>query len=220
VHNLEITFAKVYGQNAWNWSVEVDGLGEVVEGGTGTVQFNSSGTLSSFSYNSGGGRLIIEPNNGAERLIIGLDPGAIGSLESLIQFNRDFSVRARDLDGRAMGTLETISIDRNGVINGQFSNGVNQDLAQIAMADFNNPAGLLRFGDNMFITSPNSGAPMVVYVGTNARGQMSPGELEMSNVDLASEFTEMIIAQRGFQANARIIAVGDQMLSELMSFKK
>jgi len=220
VHNVTMTFTKISGQNSWNWEVEVDGLAEIIEGGTGTVQFTSSGTLSSFSYNSGSGRLVIDPHNGAELLTISLDPGTIGSLDGLIQFNRAFSVRAKDLDGQAMGSLESISIDRNGVINGQFSNGVNRDLAQIALADFNNPSGLMRVGENMFIVSPNSGAPVIVFAGTNARGQISPGELEMSNVDLAGEFTEMIIAQRGFQANARIIAVGDQMLNELVNLKK
>jgi len=220
IHNVTITFTKISGQNAWNWEVEVDGLAEVVEGGSGTVQFTSTGTLSSFSYNSGSGRLVIDPNNGAEILNISLDPGTIGSLDGLIQFNRAFSVRAKDLDGQAMGSLESISIDRNGVINGQFSNGVNRDLAQIALADFNNPSGLMRVGENMYIVSPNSGPPVIVFSGTNARGQISPGELEMSNVDLAGEFTEMIIAQRGFQANARIIAVGDQMLNELVNLKK
>lgn len=220
LHNVTINFTKVSGENSWNWDVSVDGLAQVVEGGSGSVQFTSTGTLSSFSYNSGSGRLIIDPNNGAEMMTISLDPGTIGSLDGLIQFNRAFSVRAKDMDGQAMGSLESISIDRNGVINGQFSNGVNRDLAQIALSDFNNPSGLMRVGENMFIVSPNSGAPVIVFAGTNARGQISPGELEMSNVDLAGEFTEMIIAQRGFQANARIIAVGDQMLNELVNLKK
>lgn len=220
VHNMTITFTKVDGENRWNWEASVDGLGEIIEGGAGYVQFSETGTLTSFAYNSGAGRLIIEPNNGAGRITISMDPGTIGGLDGLIQYDRAFSVRAKDLDGQAMGMLESISIDRNGVINGQFSNGVNRDLAQITMADFNNPSGLMRVGENMFIISPNSGSPVIVFAGSNARGQISPGELEMSNVDLAGEFTEMIIAQRGFQANARIISVGDQMLSELVNLKK
>ncbi len=219
VHDLNVTFTKIYGQNTWNWDVTLEGRGEIIEGGSGTVQFNSDGLLSSFSY-SDGSRLLIDPQNGANQIAIVLDPGDIGSMDGLIQFSREFSVRAQDFDGQSMGTLENVSIDRNGVLNGQFTNGVNRDLAQIAMADFNNSSGLYRSGENMFMVSPNSGTPVIVFAGTNARGQLTPGELEMSNVDLASEFTEMIIAQRGFQANARIISVGDQMLNELVNLKK
>ncbi len=220
VHNLTIHFSKIFGENNWNWDASIDGMGEILEGGSGSAQFTDGGLLSSFTNDSPGGRLVVDLHNGSELLSMSIDPGDIGSLNSLIQFNSDFSIRATDMDGQGMGSLETISIDRNGVINGQFSNGMNRDLAQIAMADFNNPSGLNRVGENMFILSPNSGTANVVYAGTNARGMITPGELEMSNVDLAGQFTEMITAQRGFQANARIISVGDQMLTELVNLKK
>jgi flagellar hook protein FlgE len=220
VHKLSITFSKHHGENVWDWEATVDGMAQIMDGGSGTVQFGPDGLLSSFSCNSSNGRLIIDPGNGAEIISINLDPGEIGSVDGMIQYDEAFSVRARDIDGQPMGTLETISIDRDGVVNGQFSNGTNRDLAQIAMADLNNPSGMSRVGENLFIESPNSGIPIVVYAGRNARGVISPGELEMSNVDLAGEFTEMVTAQRGFQANARIISVGDQMLAELVNLKK
>ncbi|MBN2071840.1 MAG: flagellar hook-basal body complex protein [Candidatus Krumholzibacteriota bacterium] len=219
-HTLTLTFTKIDGENAWNWDAAIDGVGEILSGGSGIARFTSDGLLSSFSISGTAEGILIDLHNEAENLAITIDPGEIGATSSLSQFNASFSGRMNDMDGMAMGTLETVSIDRNGVINGQFSNGTNRDLAQIAMGDFNNPSGLNRVGENMFIASPNSGMPNLVFAGTNARGMITPGELEMSNVDLAGEFTEMIIAQRGFQANARIISVGDQMLTELVNLKK
>ncbi|MBD3179648.1 MAG: flagellar hook-basal body complex protein [Candidatus Latescibacteria bacterium] len=219
-HDLVFSFEKLYGQNAWTWEASMDGVETIVSGGSGTVQFGDDGLLSSFSFDGSDNQLVIDPGNGAQAMNIEIDPGEIGSPEGLIQFNRAFSINSEDMDGQALGTLESMSIDRTGVINGQFSNGSNRDLAQIAMSDFNNPGGLSRVGENMYIESPNSGQPRNVFAGANARGVITPGELEMSNVDLAGEFTEMITAQRGFQANARIISVGDQMLNELVNLKK
>jgi flagellar hook protein FlgE len=219
-HNLVFSFEKLYGQNSWTWEASMDGVETVLSGGSGTVQFGDDGLLTSFSFDGSDNELSIDPGNGAQTMNIEINPGDIGSPEGLIQFNRSFSINAEDMNGQALGTLETMSIDRNGVINGQFSNGSNRDLAQIAMSDFNNPGGLSRVGENMYIESPNSGQPRNVFAGSNARGVITPGELEMSNVDLAGEFTEMITAQRGFQANARIISVGDQMLNELVNLKK
>ncbi len=219
-HNLSLIFTKVPDENVWNWQAEVDGVAQITDGASGVARFTEGGLLSSFTTNGASGRIEINFGNGSENSSVILDAGEIGSTNSLSQFNSAFSVRMNDVDGMGMGILQTISIDRNGIINGQFSNGTNRDLAQIAMADFNNPSGLNRVGENMFIFSPNSGTANLVFAGTNARGMISPGELEMSNVDLAGEFTEMIVAQRGFQANARIISVGDQMLTELVNLKK
>ncbi|MBU8921024.1 MAG: flagellar hook-basal body complex protein, partial [Bacteroidales bacterium] len=219
-HNLMVSFNKVPDVNIWNWTASVDGIGQITGGSTGVARFTSGGLLSSFTTDGATGMIEVDWGNGAAPSSVMLDPGDVGSTSSLSQFTQGYSVRMNDVDGMGMGTLQTISINRSGIINGQFSNGTNRDLAQIVMADFNNPSGLNRVGENMFIFSPNSGTANFVYAGTNARGMITPGELEMSNVDLAGEFTEMIIAQRGFQANARIISVGDQMLTELVNLKK
>ena len=119
-----------------------------------------------------------------------------------------------------MGNLQDISVDQRGVITGYFSNGINQTLAQIALASFNNPTGLLRDGNNMYAESGNSGNPIVGYAGTSNQSTITPGALESSNVDLSEEFTSMIIAQRGFQANARVITTSDEMLSELVQLRR
>ena len=106
------------------------------------------------------------------------------------------------------------------MVTGFFTNGVTQALAQIALARFNNPSGLLRQGDNMFTESANSGLPVLGFAGTSDTSSITPGALENSNVDLSQEFTSMIITQRGFQANARVITTSDEMLQELVNLKR
>src|SRR6185436_105655 len=100
------------------------------------------------------------------------------------------------------------------------TNGTSQILGQIELADFNNPEGLIRVGDNAYTTSANSGAAVVGYAGESSVSRIASGALEMSNVDLAQEFTNMIIAQRGFQANGRVISTTDQLMEELVQLKR
>ncbi len=119
-----------------------------------------------------------------------------------------------------MCNLQDIQIDSLGVITGFFTNGVTQTLAQIALASFNNPTGLLRRGDNMYEESANSGNAVIGFSGTSNQSTLTPGALEGSNVDLSEEFTAMITAQRGFQANARVITTADEMLAELVNLKR
>ncbi len=126
----------------------------------------------------------------------------------------------RDQNGYTAGTLQNYSIDRSGVINGSYSNGTTQALGRIVLADFNNPAGMLKTGDNMYQESANSGGAVLGYALEGSQSQITAGALEMSNVDLAQEFTNMIIAQRAFQANGKVITTSDQMLQELMQVKQ
>jgi flagellar hook protein FlgE len=119
-----------------------------------------------------------------------------------------------------MGILEKISIDQAGNISGIFSNGVNRILAQIALADFSNQAGLRKAGRSMYQPTANSGEAIEGIAGTTISGQITSGALEASSVDIAQEFTSMITAQRGFQANARIITTSDSMLDELVNIKR
>ena len=127
---------------------------------------------------------------------------------------------ATDQDGYQMGNLDKISISKTGMISGRFTNGISKNLAQLVIATFNNPSGLLREGDNVFAESNNSGLPVVGVAGTGNRSTVTPGALEMSNVDLSNEFTSMIITQRGFQANARVITTSDELLTELVNLKR
>ncbi len=112
-----------------------------------------------------------------------------------------------------------MTIGDNGEITGYFNNGVAQTLAQIVMASFNNPNGLMREENNMYVESPNSGQAVIGMAGTTIQSTIASGNLEQSNVELAQEFSKMVIAQRGFQANARVITVSDQLLQELVRLK-
>jgi flagellar hook protein FlgE len=128
------------------------------------------------------------------------------------------SVNSRD--GSAPGTLSSYSISERGEIVGVFSNGLNQVLGQLAMANFNNVAGLEKVGNSMYRTTVNSGLPQVGTAGQLGLGFVSSGMLEMSNVDLAQEFTNLVIAQRGFQANSRVITASDELLQDLVNIKR
>lgn len=146
--------------------------------------------------------------------------GAAGDPDSLAQFSGSSSIAALSQDGTPLGFLRSFAIGDSGVVTGLFSNGTTQVLGQIALATFNNPAGLEKAGDSGYRATVNSGLPQVGVPGSGGHGTLSSGTLEMSNVDLAQEFTNLIIAQRGFQANSRVITTSDQLLEDLVNLKR
>jgi flagellar hook-basal body protein len=123
-------------------------------------------------------------------------------------------------DGYTAGYLQDVSVDTSGTITGSFSNGKSRKLAQVAIATFPNPSGLTKDGNNNFQVSYNSGEPDAGIPGISGRGTIKPETLEMSNVDLSQEFVDMIITQRGFQANSRVITTSDQILEELVNLRR
>ena len=149
-----------------------------------------------------------------------LNLGTAGQINGVTQFASPSTTKAVSQDGYTMGYLESFSIDNSGVITGVYTNGVRRKLAQIAVAVFTNPGGLEKVGENRYVVSNNSGAPIIGEAGTGGRGGIVAGALEMSNVDLADQFTDMIVTQRGFQANSRTITTSDQMLQELLTLKR
>ena len=216
-YNVHVFMMKT-GINTWDWQVDPSTLtaagvpaGSIA--GSGSFSFGPNGSLLSPALQT-----ISFAPPGASPVTISIDPGA-GS-GGMTQFSSPTTAVARDQNGYTSGTLQDFSIDRSGTVTGTFSNGVNIPLAQIALADFNNPAGLLRIGDNMYSESSNSGGPVLGYALAGSTSTLTSGALEMSNVDLASEFTSMIIAQRGFQANGKVISAADEMLQDLMSIKR
>lgn len=178
-----------------------------------TVVFDSLGKLKSGESSA----VEITPNDdsGAAPFTVNLD------FSNLTMFAGDSSVKPSDINGYTTGTLTTFSIGSNGIITGIYSNGEQQSLGRVALASFSNPAGLEKVGDNLFMPTTNSGNfTKGLAAGTEGAGTLTPGTLEMSNVDLSSEFTSMIITQRGFQANSRIITTSDEMLQELVNLKR
>jgi flagellar hook protein FlgE len=181
---------------------------------TGTFTFDSAGT-------------IIPPSDmpsidfavpGALPVKVQLQIGS--GVSGLTQFASASTAVLRDQNGYTAGQLQNFSIDRTGLITGFFTNGTTTPLGQIVLADFNNPSGLLRVGDNMYQESANSGGAVLGFALEGSQSQMTSGALEMSNVDLAQEFTNMIVAQRGFQANSKVVTTADEMLQELMGLKR
>ena len=141
-------------------------------------------------------------------------------LNGLTNYDGVKSFGIKDADGFAAGSLTQFQIAPNGNVIGIYSNGAKQLQGQVALANFNNPQGLEKLGDSTYRTTPNSGIPQIGSPTTGGRGVLQAGTLEMSNVDLGAEFTNLIIAQRGFQANSRVITSSDEMLQELVNIKR
>jgi flagellar hook protein FlgE len=218
-HNITITFMKTGIADRWTWTAET-GDDEVVTGGaSGTILFNEDGTLSAFSV-SDGKPFSFEPGTGASPVEIDLFAGTSSKRDGITQFAGDSTVQTREQDGYGQGFISSISIDTDGIISGLFTNGITRNLAQIYVSEFNNPGGLEKVSDNLYAASLNSGDPRVEAAGPSGGTSISSGYLEMSNVDLATEFTNMIMTQRGYQANARIITTSDEMLVDAVSLKR
>jgi len=162
----------------------------------------------------------LEDDGSVMRQSFQLNLGTVGGLtNSMTQFAERSTTRIFEQDGHTMGYMENFRIDTNGVITGIFSNGTNRALGQVAMASFPNQGGLEKVGDNNFRVTTNSGIADIGPSGVAGRGTMRAGVLEMSNVDMAEQFTDMIITQRGFQANSRTIQTSDQMLQEILNLR-
>ena len=188
-----------------------DGAGNV-SGAGGQVQMNVAYDVQTSTPNEDGTPV---------RQEFVLDLGQVGGFtRSITQYAEQSSSKAVEQDGRTMGYLENFKIDSSGVITGVYSNGTTRTLAQVAMASFPNQGGLEKAGDNTFRVSNNSGAANIGPSGIAGKGDIVSGVLEMSNVDMAEQFTDMIVTQRGFQANSRTIQTADQLLQELLTLKR
>ena len=218
-HSLTFTFTKGLVDNEWNWSATADGLTPSA-GNVGTVTFLADGTLDAFQATDGQS-LQIDPTNGSGAVTVAIaaaDP--TGRFGGMTQFVAPSSTAVRDQDGRASGNLVSVSIEQNGHIRGLFDNGDSQVFARVPLASFGNPAGLRNEGGNLFVETISSGTARTGEATTEVQGTVRSGSIELSNVDLAEEFTNMIVAQRGFQASARSISTSDEMLNELVNLKR
>jgi flagellar hook protein FlgE len=212
-HKLTYTFTKS-ANNVWNYTVTAPPNMTVAGGMSGVLSFNQDGSLIPMAM--------------PPLTVIAVD-NSIPPINIDVEFNPDkftqydeseSTVKAALVDGYRAGVLNGINIDSNGDVVGIYSNGQFHVEATLAIAKFTNPGGLERMGGNLFRTSTNSGIPELGIAGEDGRGTINPGALEMSNVDLAREFTDMITTQRGFQASSRIITTSDEMLQELVNLKR
>jgi len=224
-HTVKFTFSRLEGLNEFTWEAEVDdGETPVLQGGSGRVAFRADGSLDALVYDATGTSvptaLTISPQTGAEGVLrMELTGGTRGSFDGLTMLRGTQSLESSQ-NGYSKGTFTQFTIDEAGRVMGVFSNGVIRPISQIAIAEFTNPTGLTKINANAYIESPNSGPPTIGASGEGIGSILSPGALEQANVDLAQEFTDMIVAQRGFQANARVITATDEVLTELINIKR
>ncbi|NLV35159.1 MAG: flagellar hook protein FlgE [Clostridiaceae bacterium] len=198
----------------WSWRINTGSPTFTTDIEPQTIGFNPEGIIDS---GEGPIEVVFTPdvdNSGTGPFTVEFD------FSMLTAFAADNSVKPQSVDGYASGSLVTFSVGSDGVLTGIYDNGQQQSLGLMAISGFENPAGLQKVGDNMYIPTTNSGDYKAVKAGSGGVGTLNPGTLEMSNVDLSKEFTEMIITQRGFQANSRIITTSDEMLQELVSLKR
>lgn len=229
-HTLEVQFVKQSttqdGGNEWQMIIRVPEPAEINttgEGPTniivGTARFNNDGSLANYTPKT----INFSPNNGAApNQQIKLSFGTSGSNDGLVSSNSASTLTGQATDGYTSGNLkpDAIRVDDKGNILGEFTNGKTFAVAKIAMASVANNSGLEEIGGNLFKVTANSGAIVVGEAGTGGRGEMKTAALEMSNVDLSRSLTELIIIQRGYQANSKTISTSDQMLQTLIQLKQ
>jgi len=222
-HTLTLHFRKYHTSTnpndptTWKWYAEVPEPATLNQPAYGDIKFNSDGSLKSFNPPN----LIFNPNNGANpSQAIQLDFGHIGSFDGITSFESPSATSGQTQDGYPGGDLQQLVVDQTGTIIGVFTNGRSYSLAQVALAKFVNNEGLMSEGGTLFSASANSGEAIIGVAGTGGRGTIQPSALEMSNVDLSRSLTELIVIQRGFQANSKTITTSDQMLNTLLQLKQ
>lgn len=226
-YKVEVEFQQSGAAHVWNYTVQDTATPARFTPVTGAITFDTAAGSEgkALSATGGGGAA------GDLTRDITLDIGALNpslsninyklDLSKLSEYATDNSAKVYSSNGYNSGTLVTFNVGSDGVITGIYSNGQQQPLGLIALANFENPSGLQKVGQNMYISTTNSGDfKKPIKPGAQGLGMISPGTLEMSNVDLSKEFTEMITTQRGFQANSRIITTSDEMLNELVNIKR
>ena len=227
-HTVSIRWAKTGtttdGGTEWNMIIQVpepakinytgEGPDNVV---TGSVRFNSNGSLASFHPAT----ITFSANNGSQSgQNVSLNFGLGTDFNGLTSFDKDSSTESISQDGYTGGTLNDLKIDETGTIIGAFTNGQSFGLAQVALASFTNNEGLQSEGGNVFSQTANSGEAVIGAAGTGDKGTIAASKLEASNVDLSRALTDLIVIQRGFQANSKTITTSDEMLNTLLQLKQ
>ncbi len=211
-YNAVIEFTKSATDNEWDYEIRYDGAAAPPPFATvtGTVVFGIDGSLTSPATVS---------LTWDAAYVTGGDPITV-NLSEITQFSGSTTSQVSSQDGYTAGRFVGYSIDVNGILVLSFSNGENQQAYQLALGNVYNPNGLLQLGENLYGVSAASGDLLLGRAGFEFETSVVAGALEMSNVDLATEFTEMIVAQRGYQASARVVTTSDELLQEIVSLKR
>ena len=218
-HQLAVTFTKNFAAapGQWDWAATTaDPAISSLTTATGSLTFNATGGIASGASQAVG--LVFPASSGVSSpQSITLDFGTAANGTPMTGMASASTVALASQDGLPSGTLQSFAVGSDGTLTGYYSNGTTSSLGMVQLASFNNPEGLLQVGQNHFRESAASGLASIGNAGVGGRGALTPGSLEASNVDLAQQFTSMILAQTGFQANARTIQASDQMLKELVN---
>jgi flagellar hook protein FlgE len=215
VHTMEIQFEKS-GVNQWNWDSYLKDGGNHLGTGSGMITFNPHGGVAAGQQ----GTFILDPIPAGSSLV-GSDPIEISlDFSALSQLVGVTDALLQHQDGFPMGILNEFTVGSTGVITGTYSNGMVTSLGQIALGRFENPEGLMKVGGNLYQSTSNSGEVFIGIPGTQGRGIIERSTLEMSNVNIAYEFTEIITTTRAFQANSRVITSSDELLQEVVNLKR
>ncbi|MCX8031685.1 MAG: flagellar hook protein FlgE [Thermodesulfovibrionales bacterium] len=228
-HTITLYFVKT-GDNTWQVNYvysnpDTTSPDKLLLAGTQTITFDTNGALvndnddTPINFNFGAAVTSPQPITFDFGTGTGETPPGTG-LDGSTQFASPFSVLSISQDGYAAGSLKTVTVSENGIITGIFTNGQTRILGQIALARFVAPTGLLKMGRNLFAETFESGQPIVGNPTTSGLGRVLSNTLELSNVDLAEEFIKMISAQRGFQANSRMVTAVDDLMQELVNMKR
>ncbi len=219
-HSLSIKYTHV-DKNSWSWEVETPSTGTLDNASpnesNGTILFKKDGTIDQIKQGttlvSSLPEINFKPESGADAMTVKLNFGS--GTNGITQTSLGSQVQALSQDGSAAASLANLNVDQYGNVVGIFTNGSSQTLAQVMVATFTNLNGLTSIGDNMYQVSANAGDPRIAAPGTESSTTIQSGALEQSNVDLTEEFTKMIVSQRGFQANARVVTTADALLQEI-----
>ena len=226
-HTIRFEFVKTgftqEGGTEWQMKISVPKPGDINNGidpknlVVGSIKFNSDGSLAGYTPTS----INFTANNGsAPNQQINIDFGNFGQFNGMTSFDSPSTTNGISQDGYTGGNLNGIRVDETGTLIGSFTNGRSFGLAQVAMANFSNNEGLQNDGSNIFSQTSNSGEPIIGTAATGKRGAITASALEMSNVDLSRSLTQLIVVQRGFQANSKTITTSDQMLNTLLQLKQ
>jgi flagellar hook protein FlgE len=221
-HNMNVTLSESPVANKWAYSVKIDNQVPTA-GGSGTAIFDEDGSVRSFTPTEGEGTLLqFAPDGDVQGLKIdfsGLARPGLG-INGLTQFAAPSTADVVDQNGRASGRLDNLFIRTDGVMEGRFTNGETLNLARINLANFDNAGGLRRLGGNLFAETENTGNALIEIASQTIESTIVAESLELSNVDLAQEFVDLITSQRGFQANARVVTTTDQIMAETVNLKQ
>ncbi len=216
-HPVTLTFTRsTVDSTIWDLQASIDALeGSITQGSIGQIRFNDNG---SFNVIGGGTNTLAFAWNGISAVqAVAVNLGTSGLFDGVAQLGNAATVAAVDQNGYAAGTLLNAGFDNEGQLVGYYSNGQSQTLDTLRISMFSNEGGLVRVGDTMFVESPNSDDAIATTANAAGAGTVRAGQLENSNVDITREFVNLIEAQRGFQANSRVITTTDEILAELMN---